>query len=282
MIRIGVHCSIRKSLSNSLDEAGRLGCNTMQIFTRSPMRWLRRDIGEEEIAEFRRRRLESGIEPLVIHIPYLPNLATSSAELFAKSGQIISEELEISEKLGADYVVFHPGAYSFGSDAEFGVSRIISSINSALDGRGTKVVLLLENVAGGGRRLGATFQELKRMIDGVKKKENIGVCLDTAHLIAAGYGLSSEKEVSGTVAELDRVLGISTVKVIHLNDSLFPRGSGRDRHQHIAKGYIGAAGFRAILRHKKLRQIPMILETPKDSKNADRKNLEMVKKLAGK
>lgn len=279
-MRIGIHCSIRKSLINALDEAKKNHCQTMQIFTRSPRVWHRRKISDEEIAEFNRKRLSYDIRPLTVHVPYLPNLATSNDELFRKSVEILTQEMILSNRLNSDYVVFHPGAYSLASNAKFGLLGIIDAINLVLDKLETKVMLLLENVSGGGRRLGSTFEELKFIMDGVNKRNNIGICLDTAHLISAGYELSDKSKVYTTLDKLNKTIGINRVKAIHLNDSRFPCGSKKDGHQHITKGYIGIRGFKAILNHPGLKDIPMILETPKDSKNADRHNLNVVRKLA--
>ncbi len=278
-MRLGVHCSIRKSLINALNESRELRCQTIQIFTRSPLTWLRRKISNEEIAEFNHKRSEYDIRPLIIHVPYLPNLATSNEELFRKSIEILIEETLLSVRLNSDYLVFHPGAYSLTSNAKFGLLRISNAINLVLDRLKTDVMLLLENVSGGGRRLGSTFEELKFIMDSVNKKNNIGICLDTAHLISAGYEFSDKKKVYATLKELDKKIGINRVKVIHLNDSCFPCGSKKDRHQHIAKGHIGLRGFKAVLNHHELKDIPMILETPKDSKNADKHNLNVVRKL---
>jgi deoxyribonuclease-4 len=244
--------------------------------------WLRREISDEEIAEFNRKRSEYDIRPLIIHVPYLPNLATSNEGLFRKSIEILIEETLLSGRLNSDYLVFHPGAYSLTSNAESGLLRISNALNLVLDKLKTDVMLLLENVSGGGRRLGSTFEELKFIMDNVNKKGNIGICLDTAHLISAGYEFSDKKKVHAAIEELNKKIGINRVKVIHLNDSYFPCGSKKDRHQHIAGGHIGPRGFKAILNHPELKNIPMILETPKDSKDSDKHNLNAVRKLINK
>jgi len=279
-MKIGIHCSIRNGLISALEETKRLGCNTMQIFTRSPLTWLRREIPGSEIDEFNARRAEEGISPLVIHVPYLPNLATSSPDLFKKSLKIMEEELMLSGRLNADYVVLHPGAYSLDSTREYGIKRITSAFNTVLKGAGPGPVFLLENVSGGGRRLGSTFEELKLMLDGIRNKKNMGVCLDTAHLLGAGYDLTCSRGVENTVREFDRVIGLEKLGVIHLNDSMAPMGSGLDRHQHLGKGHIGAAGIRAIVTNRRLAEIPMILETPKGKPGDDAGNIRTALSLA--
>lgn len=277
---LGVHCSIRKSLLNALDEAKTLKCNTIQIFTCNPRRWNHRKYTKDEISEFNKRRVTDGINPLIVHIFYLPNLATSDENLYKKSVNLLIEDLQVSAEIKANYFIVHLGAYSIESSKEYGIERISCALNYATSKTSNKITILLENVSGGGRRIGSTFEELKAIINKIKDKKCIGICLDTAHLIASGYPFSSKKEVDNTIKELHKIIGIKYLKVIHLNDSHYPFNSKKDRHQHIGKGYIGIEGFRAILHHTYLKNLPFILETPKSSKNADKRNLNTVLKLS--
>ena len=279
---LGVHCSIRNSLLHALDEARRKNCNTIQIFTKSPRAWRLKSIPLKEIAAFNSARKKLGVSPLVIHIPYLPNLATSDDKLYLKSTEALVSEIRTADMLKADYFIIHPGAYSINSTFDEGISRITDALNKAIRKMlkpGSRLVILLENVAGGGRRIGRDFKEIKKIIDGIKDKTRIGVCLDTAHLVAGGYDISDKKSVDKTIEAFDKIIGINYLKVIHLNDSKAARGSFRDRHEHIGKGAIGIDGFRAIVNHPLLKNLPFILETPKDTPTADDRNLRTVQGL---
>ncbi len=278
---LGVHCSIRHSLLSALNEAREKNCNTIQIFTKSPRAWrTQKSISPHEIEEFKILRRKLKISPLVIHIPYLPNLATSDDKLYQKSLSALIEEMKTAHLLEADYFIIHPGAYSPNSTLEYGISRITSALNKALLNTPTNsTTILLENVAGGGRRIGREFKELKAIISGVKQKDSIGVCLDTAHLYAGGYDITNRKNLDKTLSDFSRIIGLKYLKVIHLNDSKAPFNSYRDRHEHIGKGTIGLEGFRALINHPLLKNLPFILETPKDTPHSDDKNLTIVKNL---
>lgn len=277
-MRFGVHCSLRHGLSGALEEAKAKGCEAMQIFTRSPRMWKMRPPPASEVKKFRELRKKLDIYPLVVHIPYLPNLGTSKKKLYSLSVAALIDDLSLCGKLGADYLVIHPGSYSEGSTLEKGTENIVAALNKAFRRVPGRSMILLETVAGGGRRIGSSFEEINAMIKGVKDKSRIGVCLDTAHTFAAGYDLSTEKGVDAAVDEFDRKIGLVYLKAMHFNDSLVPLGSRKDRHQHIGKGHIGPAGFMFMI--GKLNGVAEagILETPKEPESADKRNLKLLMK----
>src|SRR4029077_19243849 len=176
-MRLGVHCSVRGGLVTALAEAKRLGCDCVQIFTRSPRMWRAGKIQPEDADAFRRTRQAYGIDPVVVHTPYLPNLCTSDEALYARSYRALVEDLENCTLIGADFLVIHPGAYSEGSTREEGIRRLTDAINRGMDHAGESVILLLENVAGGGRRMGMSFEELNEMLSGMIHAQRVAICL---------------------------------------------------------------------------------------------------------
>ncbi len=276
MIRFGVHCSLRDGLPGALREAKRIGCESMQIFTRSPRVWKMRIPSPEEVSEFLSLRTEFGIHPLIVHTPYLPNLATSNKALYRMSLQCLQDDLTIAQQLKADYLVIHPGSYSQESSVEEGIATISRAINKVLNATPGDTMILLENAAGGGRRLASSAQELADMMAGIRDKRRIGVCFDTAHAFGAGYDLSNAKGIKATLNEFDRIVGLSSIKVIHFNDSIVELGSRKDRHQHLGKGCIGAEGFARFVRLVKDIVPAGILETPKDTPASDSRNLKLL------
>jgi len=273
MIRFGVHCSLRDGLTGALEEAHRLGCEAMQIFTRSPRMWKMKPPLPGAVAEFNFRRNEMDIYPLVVHTPYLPNLATSDPALYRSSKTCLREDITLSEQLNADYLVIHPGSYSPDSTPEAGIENVSAAINEVLAAVPGKTVILLENAAGGGRRLAGTVQELAAMMKGIKDKERIGICFDTAHALAAGFDLATPQGIDAALDEYDRGVGLENLKILHCNDSLAPLGSKRDRHQHLGKGCVGQKGFKYLIKCLNGVAEAGILETPKDSEKADERNL---------
>jgi deoxyribonuclease-4 len=279
MLKVGVHVSIAGSLDRAVDRAVALGCDTFQIFTRNPRGWRRRRLGEAEAQEFAGKLGASGIGPAVGHMPYLPNLASPKRAVYAKSVRALRAELATCDRLGIPYLVTHLGSH-LGTGAEAGSARVIEAIDSALSEGSGNVMLLLENGAGSKNGVGATFEEIARIADGVGPKGRVGVCLDTCHAFAAGYDLRDESSLGETMDEFERTIGLGKLRVVHINDSKGGLGSGVDRHEHIGMGRIGDGGFRAILRHRALRGLPMILETPLDGRRDDLEDLRWVRGLA--
>lgn len=283
-LRIGVHTSIAKSLENSALIAAEAGANTFQIFSASPRMWRASPPMDSAVKLLKRARERYDLKPLAIHDNYLINLASCSETLRAQSVAAFRGEIERALAIGAEYLVAHPGNRK-GHSVEEGIYSLIRSLAEAARGLDTKsLTVLLENTAGAGAALGSRFEELAIMRQFAAELTDLGVgfCIDTCHCLASGYDLSTAAGVNKTVAEIDRVLGIDNVKVIHANDSKAPLGSHVDRHEHIGHGYIGKEGFRRILNHPKLRRKAFILETPYENEGDDVRNIETLKKLCRK
>src|SRR4051812_37081257 len=216
-MRLGVHCSVRGGLVMALEEAKRLGCDTVQIFTRSPRMWRAGKITPEAAEAFRKARQAYQIDPVVVHTPYLPNLCTSVEALYARSYRALLEDLEGCELIGADYLVIHPGAHSDGIPRKEGIRRLTDAISRAYEYRDFPTMVLLENMAGGGRRMGMAFEEIAEMRAGMRRPEKVGVCLDTAHTLGAGYVFSTPDEVRTTLDAFDKTIGLENLKAIHAN-----------------------------------------------------------------
>jgi deoxyribonuclease-4 len=254
----------------------------MQIFSKNASTWREKILKKDEVENFRENLKNSNINPVFIHTSYLVNLASPSDELYFKSINAFLEEMKRADLLlPVPYLIIHPGAHT-GAGEEYGIQRIIRALNIILEKSadlGLKTMVLLEDTAGSGTHLGYTFRQLKRMVEGAKDRKRIGMCFDTCHAFAAGYDLSHQEGVEQTLEEINKCLGLEQLKVIHLNDSKFPLGSRKDRHMHIGKGYIGLEGFRVLVNHKYLKDLPFILETPKHEEKDDLKNIDLVKSL---
>jgi deoxyribonuclease IV len=285
-VRLGIHTSIAGSLERSALKAAELGANTFQIFSSSPRQWRASLPTASSIALFQKARERHDLTPLVIHDNYLINLASAHEKTRALSIQAFRGELERAIAIGAEYLVAHPGNYK-GQTVEQGILHVLEGIVAAAQGLALgqspvgKLTLLLENTVGAGSQLGGRFEELHVMREYAANMTDlpVGFCLDTCHLLASGHDISSAAGLRKTVAEIDRLLGLENVPVIHANDSKTPLGSHVDRHENIGQGYIGLDGFRRILTHPGLRNKAFILETPVDQPGDDRKNLDTLKSL---
>lgn len=280
-MRIGIHTSIQRALEKSAFRAVQLGANTFQIFSASPRMWEAKPQPPERIQRLREARERFDLSPMVIHDNYLINLAAGDAHLRRRSVAAFRDELRRAAAMGADYLVAHPGSHA-GQSPEQGIRNVARSLVEAAQGlKLNGLMVLIENTAGSGAALGSRFADLAeiRRLAVPKADLDIGFCLDTAHCFAAGYDLATAAGLKKTLHEAEDVLGLDRVRVIHTNDSKAPLGSRVDRHEHIGKGHIGAAGFRRILRHPKLRRKAFILETPIDKKGDDRRNIDRLKQL---
>jgi len=276
---LGVHVSGVSKIYEAFDEAKSLGCNTMQIFSRNPQRWRTDFLEPAEIEEFNSRRRKLNISPVFIHIPYLINLASPNVRLYEASIEAYIEDILEAQVLGVDYIVTHMGSHKETSEEE-GLKRLIDALNRIIEKtRGSSVGVLLENTSGSGSWLGYKFSHQKQILDGIKHSERVGLCLDTAHAYLAGYDLSTKEGLKKMLDEIDGLVGTDLIKLIHLNDAKGKLGCKHDRHDHIGKGNIGLEGMRRIVNHAQLRNKPFILETPKDSENADKMNLKLVRSL---
>lgn len=282
-MKIGCHVSIAGGIDNSVVRAKELGCSTMQIFSKNASTWREKILEKNEVESFRENLKNSNINPVFIHTSYLINLASPSDELYLKSINAFIEEMKRADLLlPVPYIIIHPGAHT-GAGEEYGIQRIIRALSIILEKSADlnlKTMILLEDTAGTGTHLGYTFYQLKRMIEGAKDRKKIGICFDTCHAFTAGYDLSHQEGIEKTLEELEKYIGLDKLKVIHLNDSKFPLGSRKDRHMHIGKGYIGLEGFKVLVNHKYLKDLPFILETPKNDEKDDLKNINLIKSLS--
>ena len=289
-LRIGIHTSIAGGYTNALDSAHKLGCNALQIFSASPRMWAGGPsrIPEVDAAAFRARREELGLGPLVVHANYLVNLATQQTMLRTRSIQAFHDELVRAISLGADFVVVHPGTCGE-CKPDQAVRLAVESIKQASKNLpATSLRILLENTAGMGTALGARLEELGEMLYALQSLQ-VGACLDTAHLFAAGYDIKGEAGLASTFDLIDRFIGLERVPVFHVNDSKIPLGGRVDRHDHIGKGKIGAEAFRRFLTHPRLSTTAseglagraFLAETPIDDPGDDRRNVAALWEFAG-
>ncbi|HEX6464564.1 MAG TPA: deoxyribonuclease IV [Vicinamibacterales bacterium] len=289
MPRLGAHLSIAGGLPRAVDRAEASGCEALQIFTKSAGQWRARDIPPEEIALFRRRLRQTTIRPVIAHNSYLINVAAADSALRRRSIDALREELDRAESLGLDGLVMHPGSYTSGSEGG-GLKLIADALADVLTSRPEgRARLLLEHTAGQGTNLGHRFEHLAEIIDLLGGSARVGVCLDTCHLLAAGYDICSEEGYRETFRHFGRVVGFSRLMAFHLNDSKKPCGSRVDRHEHIGKGCLGPEPFRRILNDPRFAKLPMLLETPKldtpqsrrrsDIDPLDRMNLKTLRRL---
>jgi deoxyribonuclease IV len=289
MPRLGAHLSIAGGLPRAVDRAVASRCESLQIFTKSVGQWRARPLPIDEIVLFRRRVVESGIHPVVAHNSYLINIAAASPALRAQSLVALREELDRAEALGLDGLVMHPGSYTTGTE-EQGLQLIADGLRTLLEERPDRTtMILLEQTAGQGTNLGHRFEQLAAILDRLDRSPRVGVCLDTCHLLAAGYDICSEAGYRRTFREFDRLVGLDRIQLFHLNDSKKPCGSRVDRHEHIGKGCLGLDPFRRLVNDRRFAKLPMLLETPKldtpesrrrsDVDPWDARNLRTLRKL---
>ena len=280
MLRLGVHVSVAGGIDRAVSRAQEKGCDAFQIFSSNPRGWLSSPISRQSAERFVSCLSQSGLFPAVDHMPYLPNLASARDEVYQKSVQALALELDRCRILGISYLVTHLGSH-LGAGRESGMERIVSALEAALEGESGRTVLLLENSSGTRNSVGSSFQEIATIIDSLpQEKERIGVCLDTCHLHAAGYDLRSSQALESVLEQFRDCIKMEHLRLIHLNDCRGGLGAHLDRHEHIGLGQIGEEGFRAVLSHPALSGLPMILETPQDSRRDDLGNLETARRLA--
>jgi len=277
-LRVGFHVSIYGSIDRAVDRAVELKCNTFQIFTRNPRQWKSTKLTSETAEAFSDKVKSHDMKPVFAHMPYLPNLASSRDEVYKKSVKTLTSELERCRRLEIPYLVTHLGSH-LGAGMQTGFMRLINGINQAFNVTDGGVTLLLENTAGTRNSMGSTLEDIQHIIEQLSNPESVGICFDTSHAFAAGYDLRTRETVESTVRKIDEVIGFEKLKLVHLNDSKGDLNSRIDRHEHIGMGNIGEEGFRNVLASR-LGTLPLIMETPKDSKRNDADNLMKVKELA--
>jgi len=274
-MKLGFHVSIAGGLARSVDEAEARHCDSIQIFSRNPRGWKFGPLEDKDIRFFRSRIRESGIAPVYIHMPYLPNLCATNFGLYQRSEQSLLEDLIRAERIGADYLIMHIGS---APDPEKGRQRMAAGIQESLKKAANQTVLLLENTAGAGKALGYRFEEIRAILDLIDMPSRTGVVLDIAHAFAAGYDFRTRKAVAESLGQFNRWIGFKDLHLVHFNDSRVAFGSRRDRHWHIGKGEIGK-GMKYVINDQNLKNVPFIMETPRTGLKEDLMNLRAAKKL---
>ena len=273
-LRVGAHASVAGGVHNAVDEQREFGGNCGQIFSHSPQVWQDPDLDPDNAAQFREAADAGDIGPWVIHASYLVNLATPKADLREKSVASMQAEVDAAKTLGIDYVNVHLGAHT-GAGVEQGLDNAASTLDE-LDVP-DDVTVLVESDAGSGTKLGDEFDHLRAVLD--RAEQGLEVCLDTAHMFAAGYDLSTPDAVEETVAEFDEVVGLENLACVHLNDSKHECGTNKDEHAHIGEGLIGEDGMRAFVNHDAVREVPLVLETPTEDGKDFAWNIQRVREL---
>lgn len=259
---IGSHVGYKKDkgLVGSVEEALSYGANTFMFYTGAPQNTIRSNIDLDNVKKANLLMKENGIDKnnVIVHAPYIINLANNDETKFKFSCEFLKEELKRVDTLGMQYLVLHPGSH-VGEGVETGINNIIKALNEVLNNDNSNVMILLETMAGKGSEIGRNFEEIKMIIEGINKKDRIGVCLDTCHLNDSGYDLSNFDHI---LDEFDSMIGIDKIKCIHINDSKNSLSSHKDRHENIGKGTIGLDTLIKVINNPKLKDVPKILETP--------------------
>ncbi len=268
--------SIAGGVHLALERGAELGCSTIQIFVKNARSWRSKAYTQEVIANFAENQRKTGIAPVVAHSIYLVNLATEARELRERSIDDMRDEMSKCDQLNIPYLVLHPGTHQ---NEKIGLRLVAEALDELYSER-FRVSVTLETTAGQGNNLGFRFEQIAEIIELAECGKNLSVCFDTCHVFAAGYELRTESGYERTFEEFNSIIGIEKLKVIHLNDSKYPLGSRRDRHEHIGKGELGLSAFSFIMNDKRFVGIPKILETPKGGGTEfDRMNIETLLKL---
>ncbi len=258
---IGSHLSISGGLEKALEAAEGYGFNALALFLRNQRQWSAAELTDEKATLFRQTRKKTGILTIVAHGSYLVNLA-GEPEIRQKSISAVVDDLNRSGLLGIEYLVLHPGSCP---DQAVGISRIADALNQIIvECEQTSPMILLETTAGQGNCIGHRFEQLAEILAQMERPARFGVCLDTAHIFAAGYDFRTKQTFQNMLQNFDQTIGLKNLHAIHCNDSKAPLGARVDRHTHIGTGHIGLDGFRLIVRSRRLRNVPLILETPKE------------------
>jgi len=279
-ILLGAHMSIAGGVHTAVERAASIGCTTMQLFVKNNNRWSGKLLGEEGVATYKKLLSEARIRPVMVHDSYLINLCAANKLILKKSRAALKDELDRSETLGAEYLNFHPGSH-MGVGEQEGIERVAESLNLVHDQtKGYNVLSVIETTAGQGTAIGYRFEHLRQLIDLIEEKDRMAVCVDTCHIFAAGYDISTENGYKQTFRDFDAIVGLNRLVAFHVNDSKRELGSRVDRHEHIGEGQIGKEGFSLLMNDSRFTHIPKILETPKgpDMKE-DVKNMNFLKSL---
>jgi deoxyribonuclease-4 len=270
--------SISGGFSLSVQRAFELGCTCMQIFSRNPRGWTVKPLDRDDIVEFKKLREKWDIGPVFVHTNYLINLASSKPDLYERSIEQFVIDLERAEHLGAEYLVTHLGSAS-GKDPAWMIERVSNALDMAMKLHPPKAAILLENTAGESGDVGYTLEQVQEVIARLGDTSHVGMCYDTCHGFAAGYDIRKQKDVDALAKKIDATVGLGRLKGMHLNDCLRDFGSRVDRHWHIGEGKIGLGGFKVLLNHPAFKDVPKIMETPKETEEDDPRNMKTVRSL---
>ncbi len=276
-MRAGFHISIAGGLHKVVPRARELGCETIQLFSRSPRSFQARHLDPQQAARLRSDLAHADLQPVFLHAPYVVNLGAVDPHLWGASVRILREELRRAALLGASYVLVHPGRWGRGRP-EDALWKAVEGLTIALGACPPDVHLTLENTAGQRGELGSSFEELGLLIM-ASSPERVRVMLDVAHLFQAGYPIEDPRGLSETLSTAEEAFGLCRVVGLHLNDSRTPRGSRVDRHWHLGRGLIGADGLRGIVQHRLLRHLPAVMETPRRGVADDSENMRVLRAL---
>ncbi|HON82834.1 MAG TPA: deoxyribonuclease IV, partial [Caldisericia bacterium] len=279
MGQLGAHVSIAGGVKNAPLNGEKIGCEAIQIFTKNQRQWNAKPYEKEEIEEYFNNLNKVKIKKVVAHTSYLINLASPTEEIFEKSIDALIDDLERCNLLKIPFTIIHPGSH-LGEGVEKGIERIIIGIERVFE-KVKRGAIALETVAGQGSNIGFKFEQLKKIMEGVKEKDRIFVCFDTAHAFEAGYDIKTQNGFKKVLDEFDKIIGIEKLCAFHLNDSKTPLGSNVDRHENIGKGFLGLEPFKFLVNNKEFKEHPMILETPGGDEMyiEDLKTLNLLKSL---
>jgi deoxyribonuclease IV len=282
LMKFGAHMSTGGGVYKALQRGVSIGCDVIQIFVKNNMQWFGKPYSPQDLTLYANELAAGKLQVVFGHAGYLINLGGPAGEFRDKSLKSLIQEIQLAAALGLPFLVLHPGAH-MGQGEEKGLAQIIDGLNEAIETtKISPVRIALENTAGQGSNLGYALKHLAAIYEGVKNPGRLGVCLDTAHLLAGGYEIRTPKGWDAMVKELEKLLGLKEVLAFHLNDSKVDLGARVDRHEHIGKGKIGREGFRHILKDKRFANVPGCLETPKSTDlHEDVENLATLRELAG-
>lgn len=273
MLIIGPHLSIAGGFKKAGKEALSIGANTFQFFTRNPRGGKAKALDLKDVAELETIMTNNGFGPLLAHAPYTLNMCSATSETRDFARMAFKEDLLRLEELPCRLYNFHPGSHT-GQGVEKGIEWIISMLNDEI-WADQKTTVVLETMSGKGTEIGRNFEELKTIINGVGLKEKMGVCLDTCHVYSGGYDVVGN--LDGVLEEFDRIIGLDYLKCLHLNDSLMPFNSNKDRHEKIGLGTLGVDAFERIVTHPVLKELPFFLETPQENPLDYKKEIDLLR-----
>ena len=277
-MRLGFHVSIAGGFDEFIRRAVRRRCTTVQMFTAAPVQWARQNISERTGGMLAQRLRELDITPHFVHAKYLLNLASPDRRLWRRSVTDLAREVEAARRLGAAGVITHLGSVGNGGAIGDGIARVAEAADIVCERVPDGPAIVLENAAGQGNMVGARFEEIAGIIEAAGCAERLRVCVDTAHAFASGYAIHTARGLSATLREIEATFGLDRVVLLHVNDSLVPLGSGRDRHWHVGLGHIGREGMKRIVNHPRLRRLPCIMETP-GTEDDDLRNMRLIRRL---